>query len=107
VTFTVSADHLRLEPAPDGVRHGNLETTLVGYDRDGKPLNWMVRMIQFALPPDRYAAVEASGLSFGMEIDVPASNVYLRSGVYDLGSSKAGTLEIPMAVVVAQAAPTK
>jgi hypothetical protein len=107
VTFTVSADHLRLEPAPDGVRHGNLETTLVGYDRDGKPLNWMVRMIQFALPPDRYAAVEATGLSFGVEIDVPASNVYLRSGVYDLGSSKAGTLEIPMAVVVAQAAPTK
>jgi hypothetical protein len=31
---------------------GKLETTLVGYDRDGKPLNWMARMIQFALPPD-------------------------------------------------------
>jgi VWFA-related protein len=104
VNFTVSADHLALDPAPDGVRHGNLETTLVGYDRDGKPLNWMVRMIQFALPPDRYAAVEATGLSFAMEIDVPASNVYLRSGVYDLGSSKAGTLEIPMAALVAQAA---
>jgi VWFA-related protein len=104
VNFTVSADHLALEPAPDGVRHGSLEMTLVGYDRDGKPLNWMVRMIQFALPPDRYAAVQATGLSFGMEIDVPASNVYLRSGVYDLGSSKAGTLEIPMAALVAQAA---
>jgi VWFA-related protein len=103
VNFTVSADHLALEPAPDGVHHGQLETTLVGYDRDGKPLNWMVRMIQFALPPDRYAAVEATGLSFAMEIDVPASNVYLRSGIYDLGSSKAGTLEIPMAALGAQA----
>ncbi len=104
VKFTVSADHLALDPAPDGVRHGNLEVTLVGYDRDGKPLNWMVRMLQFALPPDRYAAVQTTGLSFGMEIDVPAANVYLRSGVYDLGSSKAGTLEIPMAALVAQAA---
>ena len=55
VKFTVAADHLRLEPSPDGVRHGNLEMTLVGYDRDGKPLNWMVRMIQFAVPPERYA----------------------------------------------------
>jgi VWFA-related protein len=107
VTFTILADHLRLEPAPDRVRHGNLEMTLVGYDRDGKPLNWMVRMIQFAVPPQRYTAVLAAGLSFGMEMDVPASDVYLRSGVYDLGSSKAGTLEIPLAALVAQAAPPK
>jgi hypothetical protein len=63
VNFTVSADHLALEPAPDGGHHGNLETTLVGLDRDGKPLNWIVRMIQFAI-----------------EIDVPASNLYLRFG---------------------------
>jgi hypothetical protein len=103
VNFIVSADHLALEPAPEGVNDGNLEATLVGYDRDGKPLNWMVRMIQFAQPPDRDAAVEATGLSFVTEIDVPASNVYLRSGVYDLGSSKAGTPEIPMAALVARA----
>jgi VWFA-related protein len=103
VAFTVSADHLTLEPAPDGVRHGNLEVTLLGYDRDGKPLNWMVRMLQLTLPPDRYAVAQARGVSFGLEIDVPAADVYLRSGVYDQGSSRAGTLEIPLAVVVALA----
>jgi VWFA-related protein len=107
VKFTVSPDHLMLEPSADGVRHGNLEMTLVGYDRDGKPLNWLVRVIQFAVPPERAAAVLAAGVGFGMEIDVPAADVYLRSGVYDFGSSKAGTLEIPLAAVVAQAAPTK
>jgi hypothetical protein len=53
VDFTVSADHLALEPAPDGVHDGNLETALLGYDRDGEPLNWMVRMIQCAQPLDR------------------------------------------------------
>ncbi|MFZ1138715.1 MAG: VWA domain-containing protein [Candidatus Sulfotelmatobacter sp.] len=107
VDFTVSTAHLTLEPAPDGVRHGNVEVTLLGYDRDGKPLNWMVRMLQLAEPPDRYAAVQAKGLSFSLEIDVPAADVYLRSGVYDQGSSRAGTLEIPLAAVVAQAAASK
>jgi VWFA-related protein len=105
VNFTVPADSLTLEPAPDGVRHGSLEVTLLGYDRDGKPLNWMVRMLQLTVRPERYAAMQASGLSFSLEIDVPSSDVYLRSGVYDQGSSKAGTLEIPLAAVVAQAAP--
>ena len=107
VNFTVSSDHLTLEPAPDGVRHGNLEATLVGYDRDGKPLNWMARMLELAVPPDRYAAARANGISFSLEIDVPAADIYLRSGVYDQGSSKAGTLEIPLTAVVAQAGASK
>ncbi|MGO9083857.1 MAG: VWA domain-containing protein [Candidatus Sulfotelmatobacter sp.] len=107
VNFTVPADNITLEPAPDGARHGSLEVTLLGYDRDGKPLNWMVRILQLTVAPDRYAAVQASGLSFSLEIDVPAADVYLRSGVYDLGSSKAGTLEIPLAALTAQAAAPK
>ncbi len=107
VTFTVPADHLTLDPAPDGVRHGSLEVTLLAYDRDGKPLNWMVRMLQLTVPPARYAVVQAYGLAFNLEIDVPAADVYLRSGVYDQGSSQAGTLEIPLAAVVAQAVTPK
>lgn len=102
-TFTVPADRLTLDPAADGVRHGNIEVTLLGYDRDGQPLNWMVRMLQLAFPPDRYAAVQAKGISFSLEIDVPAADVYLRSGIYDQASSRAGTLEIPLAALVAQA----
>jgi VWFA-related protein len=102
-TFTILPDHLTLDSAADGVRHGNIEVTLLGYDRDGQPLNWMVRMLQLAFPPDRYAAVRAKGISFSLEIDVPAADVYLRSGIYDQASSRAGTLEIPLAALVAQA----
>ncbi len=107
VIFNVSADRLRLEPAPDGVRHGKLEVTLLGYDRDGKPLNWMVRMMQLTLPPDLYAVAQAKGVSFTLSIDVPASDIYLRSGVYDQKSGKAGTLEIPLTAVVADATTPK
>lgn len=107
VNFTVSPEHLTLDPSPDGVRHGNIEVTLLGYDRDGNPVNWMVRMLELTMPPERYAAVQQKGLSFSMEIDVPPSGLYLRSGVYDLGSNKAGTLEIPLAAIVAKATAPK
>jgi VWFA-related protein len=103
MTFTVSPEHLWLEKAADGVRHGNLEVTALVYDRDGTPVNWMVRMLQVPIPPDRYAQVQANGIAFNLEIDAPANGAYLRSGLYDLGSNKAGTLEIPLAAVVAQA----
>jgi VWFA-related protein len=104
VNFTVPADRLTLEPAPDGVRHGSVEVTLLGCDRDGQPLNWMVRVLQLTVRPDRYAAFQASGLSYNLEIDLPAADVYLRSGVYDQRSTRAGTLEIPLAALVALAA---
>jgi len=106
VNLTVPVDHLTLDPASDGVRHGSVEVTLVGYDRDGKPLNWIVRMLQLTVRPDRYAAVQASGVSYNLEMDVPAADVYLRSGVYDQGSSQSGTLEIPLAALVAEPAAT-
>ena len=103
VTFTLSPEHLTLDPSPDGVRHGNVEATLLAYDRDGNPLNWMVRMLQFRIPPEHYAQVQANGIGFNLDIDVPGAALYVRSGVYDLGSNKAGTLEIPLAAVMASA----
>jgi hypothetical protein len=47
--------------------------------------------------------VQAKGISFSLDIDVPAADVYLRSGIYDQATSRAGTLEIPLAAVVALA----
>jgi hypothetical protein len=48
-----------------------------------------------------------------MEIDLPNTEVYLETGVYDWGSGKAGTLEIPLnahdasVALAAQTAPKK
>ena len=105
VTFTVSPENLALETSADGVHHGNVEVTLLTYDRDGILLNWLVRMLQVRIPRGRYEQVQANGMEFNQEIDVPASGVYLRSGLYDMGSNKAGTLEIPLAALVASAGP--
>jgi VWFA-related protein len=101
--FRISSDHLTLVPDAGGVRRGSIEVTLVGYDRDGKALNWIVRQFQIAIPPDRYAEVQRLGFPVNLEIDLPAPDIYLRSGVYDAGLNKAGTLEVPLTAIVAQA----
>lgn len=38
--------------------------------------------------------------SLHQKIDVPQGDVYLRTGIYDLATNKAGTLEIPLEKMV-------
>jgi VWFA-related protein len=102
VDFRVASDHLTLVADAGGVRRGSLEVSLVGYDRDGKALNWIVRELQLAVPPDRFAEVNTMGFPVHLEIDLPTSDIYLRSGVYDLGWNRAGTLEVPLTAIVSQ-----
>jgi VWFA-related protein len=103
ITCTVSPENLDLAASADGMRHGNIEVTVLLYDRDGAPVNWLVRMLQVPISPEHYAQVQANGIAFHLEIDAPANAAYLRSGLYDLGSNKAGTIEIPLAAVAAEA----
>jgi hypothetical protein len=51
---------------------------------------------EIALKPDVYADLMRVGLQVHKEIDVPGGEVYLRTGLYDLNSSKAGTLGIAL-----------
>lgn len=97
--FVIPVDTLDFELTSDDVRHGNLELALVAYDRTGKPLNWIVRSLRTALKPEVYPSVQKTGIQFHQELDVPTMDLYLRTGIYDLRSNKAGTLEIPLSNV--------
>jgi hypothetical protein len=56
-----------------------------------------------AIRPEQSAIAEKAGIPFHFDIDSPSGDVYLRTGVYDLSSSRAGTLEVPLSsIVVAQ-----
>lgn len=48
------------------------------------------------LDSQAYAAVQHSGIPAHFEIDLPRSDLYLATRVYDLETGKAGTLEIPL-----------
>jgi len=94
VDLAVSEKALQLEAAPDGRRHGTLEVTLIAYDRYGNQMNWLVRNMELSLGPEQYKAYWDTGLQFHLEFDAPRGTAYLRSGVCDLATGKAGTMEV-------------
>jgi hypothetical protein len=68
----------------------------MAYDRDGNAVNWEGAIQGMKLQPDVYTAIQKSGIPSHMEIDLPNTGAYLETGVYDWGTGKAGTLEIPL-----------
>ena len=96
VDFAVSIDDLRIEPGPDGSRHGNIEVMLVAYDRDGEPLNLVVARSEIRIPSKDYSNVQRGGLQIHKEIDVPQGDVFLRTGIYDFRSASTGTLGVSL-----------
>jgi VWFA-related protein len=104
VDYAIAAQDIALKTTPDGVRHGSIEAKLVAYDLDGKPLNYVTGKFEIVLQPKEYAEMEKIGLQLREEIDVPAGNVFLRTGIYDPGSGVAGTLGVPLSGIPRQQA---
>lgn len=96
VNFSLATSGLALVPDPNGVRHGSVEVALVAYDQQGKALNWQVRFFGLAIRPEQNAIAESSGIPLHFDFDLPPGDVYLRTGIYDAATSKAGTLEVPL-----------
>jgi VWFA-related protein len=99
VEFQLEPGSLLLLPDFDGVRRKSVQAALMIYGGNFKPLNWDIREIHLLIKPDQWAAQQNTGLTFHTEIDAPAGDVYLRTGLYDSASSKVGTLEIPLSAV--------
>ncbi len=102
VTFTVNAKDLQFHENPDGSEHSKVEATLLVYDQEGKPLNWLVRRIDLDMDAARFARVQSTGIHFKLEIDAPKEGLVLRSGIYDLNAEKAGTLEVALGRIAAE-----
>jgi len=103
VDFAIAVSDLKLDPAADGSRHGNIEVALAAYSPEGKPLNLAVTKGEVSLRPEEYASVQKGGLQIHKEIDVPQGKVYLRTGIYDLNASTAGTLGFPLSAMTTTA----
>ena len=73
-----------------------MTSELVAYDREGKPVNFVVGKGEMALKPEVYVGMLKVGLQIHKEIDVPKEYVYLRTGIYDLKAGTAGTLGVPL-----------
>ncbi len=98
VDFLIDGKDVTLDTTPQGMHTGNIQVGLLAYDRDGKAVNWAEAAMRINLSPDLFAKVKTEGVRAHAEIDLPNSDVYLETGIYDWGSGKAGTLEVPLRV---------
>jgi VWFA-related protein len=103
VDFAVSPQDVKLETSAGGVRSGNIQVALIAYDSDGKALKTVTRKVPLHLQPDVFATLQQLGFQLHEEIDLPKGDVFLQTGIYDLTASHAGTLGIPLHVIVVPA----
>lgn len=98
VDFLIDGKDVKLDTSPQGAHIGNIQVGLLAYDRDGKAVNWAEAAMGINLSPDLYAKIKTEGIRAHAEIDLPNTDVYLETGIYDWSTGKAGTLEIPLRV---------
>lgn len=99
VDFAVDLKDLNLRLAPDGLHRGTLNLSLVVFDRYGREVTRKDHLVELSLKPDVYAFFQNAGVQLHAMVDVPRGQYWLRTGVYDQASHKAGTLEIPISQV--------
>ncbi len=110
IDFMIRWSDVKLEPVANNNRgkitayHGKIQLGLMAYDRDGNAVNWIGGTQEMNLQPDLLASIQKSGVPAHMEIDLPNTDVYLETGVYDWATGKAGTLEIALHPAAAPAA---
>jgi len=95
VFYRVGGDQLKLTVLPDGRHHGQLEAVTLLLDNQGTIVNSIITSVEMNLAPDTYAQVLSSGVEMLSQIAVPEKGSYfLRIGVHDKTSGKAGALEV-------------
>ena len=99
VRLFLSPQNLNLIESPDGTRRAPVEVALIAYSQRGESLNWLVRSVNLAVRADQRAFAESNGIPFHFDFDMPPGDVYLRAGIYDPSTERAGTLEVPAAAI--------
>lgn len=97
VDFAISVQDIKFETGSDGALRGEIEVGLIAFDRDGKPVNYVVSKGRMNFTVKDYQQLQQGGLQIHKEIDVPKEYAFLRSGIYDMNSHKAGTLGTKLA----------
>ena len=104
VDFAILPQDVKLETNAEGVRTGNIEVGIIAYSYEGKALNAIGKKIPIQLKPDLFAKMQQGGFQLHEEIELPKTDVFLQTGIYDLTTNHAGTLAIPVRVVAPPAA---
>ena len=107
VDFAIDLRDLKLSIDPDGLHKGTLNISLIVYDRYRNIISREDHLVGLNIKPDVYAAFQNTGVQLHAELAVPNGNFWLRTGVYDQGSRKVGTMEVALNSVVPLQVPIK
>lgn len=100
VDFAIDLKDLDLKLDADGLHKGALNVSWIVYDRYGNVVTREDHLAGLNIKPNVYAIFQNTGVQLHVELAVPKGNYWLRTGIYDQGSHKVGTMEIPMTAVV-------
>jgi VWFA-related protein len=98
--FSIDLKDLDLRLDSDNLHKGVLNLSLIAYDRYGKVASRKNNVVELNIKPDVYAIFQQKGVQLHAEIGVPKGQYWLRTGVYDQGSRKVGTMEVALSSVV-------
>jgi hypothetical protein len=98
--FSIDLKDLDLRVDSDKLHKGLLNLSLVAYDRYGKVVSRKENVVDLNIKPDVYEIFQQKGVQLHAEIAVPKGQYWLRTGVYDQGSHKVGTMEVALSSVV-------
>jgi VWFA-related protein len=85
---------------PDGLHHGAFEFLTAVYDQNGTLINRTGNTVHADLSTANFAHFLQTPLSFNQDISVPVKGEYfLRIAIHDLGSDRAGAVEVPVDAV--------
>ena len=100
IDFAIDLKDLKLDLDAGGLHKGTLNISLIVYDRYGNIISREDHVAELNIKPDAYAIFQNTGVQLHSELAVPKGNYWLRTGVYDEGSRKVGTMEIALSSVV-------
>jgi hypothetical protein len=100
VDFSINLKDLKMALDADGIYHSTLDFCVIVYDHYGQVASRDDRHVTMEADDEKYAEFASEGVKVHQEIDVPKGEHWLRTGIYDRGSHRIGTLEIPLAAIV-------
>jgi VWFA-related protein len=96
VDWAIDIHNLAFTTTPEGLRHGSVMVSMFGYDVDGQLLNSDTKTLVLNLQPNAYTSSLQRGLSYHSDLDLPKGATFLRLGIFDQSSSRAGATEVPL-----------
>lgn len=100
VDFAVDRNDLNLPvDATDGMHKGALALSLIVYNKYGNIVTRRDYRVPLAIKPDIWNTFSQTGVQLHAEFDAPKDQLWLRTGIFDQGTRKVGTMEVPLAAV--------